>query len=110
MTTFGPEIIWDTTRYHNWPESEYHGLEGVERFFTEWLEVWDDYEARVEDIIPTRDGRVVVLFSHRGKGRTSGLRMEDSPAQVITVRDGRIIHIAAYDSRAEALATAGLAE
>ena len=110
MATFSPEIIWDTTGYHDWPESGYHGLEGVERFFTEWLAVWDDYQAGVEDIIPAPDGRVVVLFWHRGKGRSSGLRMEDSAAQVITVRDGRVIRIANYESRAEALSTAGLAE
>lgn len=108
MAAFDPEIIWDTSGYHDWPESNYHGLEGVERFVTEWLAVWDDYEAAVEAILPAPDGRVVVLFWHRGKGRGSGLPMEVSAAQVITVRDGKTTRIDNYEDRAEALAAAGL--
>jgi ketosteroid isomerase-like protein len=64
-----PEVVWDTSHFHDWPESAYHGIEGVERFLTEWLEVWADYEVEVEDIIAAPDGRVVSLLLQRGRGR-----------------------------------------
>ena len=71
FSTFDPEVVWDTSQFHNWPESSYYGIEGVQRFLTEWLEVWDDYEVGVEEIVQAPDGRVVTLHWHRGVGRDS---------------------------------------
>ena len=42
LSFFDPDVVWDTSRYRDWPEASYAGLEGVERFLTEWLEVWDE--------------------------------------------------------------------
>ena len=39
------EIVWDLTHFRDWPDRTYRGAEGVRRFLTEWLEIWDDYEA-----------------------------------------------------------------
>jgi ketosteroid isomerase-like protein len=108
--TCDPDIVWDTSHYPDWPESAYQGIEGVERFLTEWLEVWDDYEVGIDEIFAAPDGRVVVLFWHRGKGRSSGLAMEWHAAQIITVRDGKVSRIDNYEDRAEALEAAGLSE
>lgn len=105
---FHPEIVWDTSHFRDWPESAYHGIEGVERFLTEWLDVWDHYEVGVDDIIPAPDGRVVTLLWHRGKGRSSGLAMDMKMAQIATVRDGKITQLDNYDDRAEALKAAGV--
>ena len=52
-----PQVVWDTSHFRDWPESSYHGIEGVERFLTEWLEVWGDYEAGVDQILSAPDGR-----------------------------------------------------
>ena len=46
----------------------------------------------------------------RGKGRESGLPMSMEWAQVISVRDGKITRVDAYDNRQEALEAAGLSE
>jgi ketosteroid isomerase-like protein len=108
--TFDPEVVWDTSHYHEWPESAYEGMEGVKRFLTDWLAVWDDYEVGLEKILPAPDGRVVVLFWHRGKGRASGLAMEMAAAQIITVRNGKQTHIDNYEDRTEALEAVGLRE
>ena len=108
--TFDPEIVWDTSHFRDWPESAYYGIEGVERFLSEWLDVWDDYEAGFEEILAAPDGRVVSLVWHRGKGRNSGLPMEMEMAQIATVRDGKVTRLDNYDDRAEALEAAGLTE
>lgn len=110
FNTYDPDIVWDTTHYRDWPESSYEGIEGVERFLTEWLAVWDDYEVGIDEIFPAPDQRVVVLFWHRGRGRASGLAMEWHAAQIITVRDGKLIRIDNYEDRAEALEVVGLRE
>jgi ketosteroid isomerase-like protein len=107
---FDEEAVWDMSSYPDWPESAYHGREGVERFLKEWLEVWDDYEMGIEDVILAPDGRVVTLFWQRGKGRDSGLPMELQTAQIATVRDGKVTRLDNYLDRAEALQVVGLSE
>lgn len=105
-----PEVVWDTTHYRDWPESGYRGIEGFERFLSEWLVVWEDYEIGVDELLTAPNGRVVTLFWHRGKGRRSGLAMEEELLQIATVRDGKITYIDIYDDRAEGLRAAGLSE
>jgi ketosteroid isomerase-like protein len=78
----------------------------VERFLSEWLDVWDDYEVGVEDVLAAPDGRVISLIWHRGKG----LAMEMEMAQIASLRDGKITRLDNYDDRAEALEAAGLRE
>ena len=105
---FDDGIVWDTSQYRDWPESAYHAKEGVERFLTEWLEVWDQYEIAVDEIIAAPDGRVVSLITQRGVGRDSGLPLHMESAQITTVRDGKVTRIDNYDDRSEASEAAGL--
>lgn len=43
---FDPEIVWDTSASGMPSAGIYHGLEGVRRFWCDWLEPWGDYETR----------------------------------------------------------------
>lgn len=107
---FDPEIVWDLTHFREWPDRTYRGIEGVRRFLREWLEVWDAYEVGIDETVAAPDGRVVVLAWQRGKGRHSGLPMEMEWAQIVTVRDGKVMRVENYASRDEALEAAGLPE
>jgi uncharacterized protein len=107
---FDPNVVWDTSHFHDWPESTYHGIEGIERFLSEWRDVWDGLEVDVEDVRAVPDGRVVSLILQRGKGRSSGLAMEMEMAQVATLRNGKVTRLDNYEDRAEALAAVGLPE
>ena len=107
---FDPDVVWDTSHFHDWPESTYQGSEGVERFLREWLEVWDDYEIEVEEVRAASDERVVSLILQRGTGRSSGLAMKMEMAQITTLRNGKITLLDNYENRAEALEAAGLSE
>jgi ketosteroid isomerase-like protein len=107
---FDPDVVWDTSHFHDWPGSTYHGIEGVERFLSEWRDVWDGLEVDVEDVRAAADGRVVSLVLQRGKGRGSGLAMEMEMAQVATLRNGKVTRLDNYEDRAEALEAAGLPE
>ena len=104
------DLIFGTTHIRDWPEREYKGHNGLRRFMTEWLEVWDGFEVGVDELIPAPDGRVVSLFWQRGKGRQSGLSMDVEWAMVTATRGDRLVRIEVYDDRAEALKAVGLEE
>jgi ketosteroid isomerase-like protein len=110
FSNLDPDVVWDTSHFRDWPESSYYGIEGLRRFLTEWLEVWDEYEVGIEEILVAPDGRVVTLHWHRGKGRDSGAPMYMEMAQVATVRDGKVTRIENWDDRDEALRLVGLRE
>jgi ketosteroid isomerase-like protein len=104
------DVVFDTAHMREWPEPEYVGHAGVRRFLAEWLEVWEDFEVGVDEIIVAPDGRVVVLYWQRGKGRQSGLAMHVKWAQIETIRDSKMLRVDNYDSRGEALKVVGLQE
>jgi len=108
--TFDPEIVWDTSHFRDWPESAYHGPEGVEQFLTEWLDVWDDYEVSIQQIRAAPDDRVVSVLRHRGRGRESGVPMDIPMAQVATVRSGKVTRLDNYDDPRQAFEAVGLSE
>jgi ketosteroid isomerase-like protein len=105
-----PEVVWDVSHFRDWPEPAYLGIDGVKRFITEWLEVWDDYEVGVDETLAAPDGRVISLAWQRGKGRQSGLEMDVESALIFTLRDGKVTRIENYDNRETALEAAGLRE
>jgi ketosteroid isomerase-like protein len=107
---FDPDVVYDLTHFREWPDHTYRGTEGVRRFLTQWLEVWEHWEAGVDEILAAPDGRVVALTWQRGKGRQSGVPMEFEWALITTVRNGRITRAEGYDDRSEALEAAGLSE
>ena len=89
-------------------ESRYHGIDGIRRFLSEWLEVWGDYEIEIDQVLLAPDGRVVSLIRHHGKGRQSGVPLDLEMAQIATLRDGRFVRFDNYDNRADALKAAGI--
>ena len=107
---FDADAVYDLTHFREWPDHTYRGIDGVRQGLTEWLSVWTEWEAGVDEILVAPDDRVVVLTWQRGKGRDSGLPMSMEWAQVISVRDGKITRVEAYDDRDEALEAAGLRE
>jgi ketosteroid isomerase-like protein len=107
---YADDVVWDLTHFRDWPENTYRGIDGVRRFFAEWLEVWDALEVGVDEIFAAPDGRVLSLAWNRAKGRTSGAPMEFRWGQIATIEDGRICRLDNYDDRDEALAAAGLQE
>ena len=72
-------------------------------FLAQWLAIWNGYEQIVDELIDAGD-RVVGLARQRAKGLESGAPAEMTFAQVVTVRNGRIVRIENYSDQAEALA------
>lgn len=86
----------------------YRGLAGVRDFFRDWLAAWDKYGSTVEEWIDAGDD-VVAVIRIWGRGRASGVPVEERQSHVWTLRDGRLWQLRRYESKADALKAVGLA-
>jgi ketosteroid isomerase-like protein len=111
MALHAEDVVFDMSHLgDDWPERTYTGHLGVQRFVTDWLEVWSEVEIGVDEFVAAPDGRVVVLFWQRALGRRSGLPMEVEWAQIATVRGDKYARLSFYEDRQEALKAVALEE
>jgi uncharacterized protein len=106
---FDPDVVWDTSRSQMPATGIYHGYEGVERFFRDWLGTWTDYEVATREYIDVGNA-VVVVFRQSGTGRGSGVRVERDFFGVYDLRESKVVRFRLYESEEEALEAAGLRE
>jgi ketosteroid isomerase-like protein len=106
---FDPEIVVDLSRNVFNPDV-YRGYEGVRRWVEVVDEMWDEFEAKIEETIDAGD-RVFSAARITGKGRGSGVEVSMRTFGVFTVRNGRLVrYVGGYRDRGEALEAAGLSE
>jgi ketosteroid isomerase-like protein len=106
---FDPEVVWDTSASAMPSGGVYHGHEGVDRFFSDWLATWSDYELETRDYLDAGDA-VVVVFRQAGTGRGSGIRIERDFFGVYDLSDSKVIRFRLFESREQALEAVGLSE
>jgi ketosteroid isomerase-like protein len=90
----------------------YHGLDGMITGWRGWLSAFDSYRVEVDEYRDLGNDHVLVFMKHCGRGKRSGLAAEDlrrDGANVLRIRDGRVVSITLYWDRARALADLGLA-
>ena len=89
------------------------GKEAVGEWFGDWFRQFErDYRFDIEEAREI-GGRVLLVASHHGHGRDSGVPVGERWAYVYTVRDGLITHLEIWsdrDARASALQTLGRLE
>ena len=91
----------------------WHGHEGMREAWRDLLSMWDDLHAVAEGFQQLDDGRMLVLMRNTGRAKSSGLELADvhtRGANVLTLRDDKVVRLVAYFSRDRALADLGLAE
>jgi uncharacterized protein len=104
---FDTNVVWDTSASQLPAAGIYHGHEGIEQFFRDWLGTWTDYEVATRDYIDAGSA-VVVVFRQRGTGRGSGVSVERDFFGVYDLRESKVVRFRMYESRDEALEAAGL--
>jgi ketosteroid isomerase-like protein len=74
---------------------ELRGREAVREFLLEFLETWETFDQRVDDV-NVRGDRLLAVISMRGVGRGSGAEVATAYAHLWTVRGGRGVRVDAY--------------
>ena len=72
-----------------------------------WDGDWDELETVIEEVIDAGD-KVVMAVRYRGRGRASGVEVNDQLFEVHTFRDGQCVRKVDFQERAAALEAAGL--
>ena len=90
-------------------EGPYRGPDGLRAFLADNRESFDLFRLNYEDVRDLGDGRVLAIGTLRIRGKGSGVETDVPSAQVITFRDGRIVHLHDYRDAERALEAAGLA-
>jgi ketosteroid isomerase-like protein len=116
LTKLPSERHWDSDIEWEAPEGVlpdmggvYRGQEAVRGFWREWLAAWELVKFEYE-LVDAGD-RVVALIDQRMHGRSTSIEVPlGKYAQVLTFRDGLIVHWKVYMSQEEALEAVGLSE
>lgn len=87
-----------------------HGHAALQRWLREWYGAWDNIDDDLEELIDAGEHEVISVMTQRGRGRTSGVEVEDRLATLWTIRGGRIVRAVWFPTREEALAAAGVSE
>jgi ketosteroid isomerase-like protein len=109
---YAADVEWRWSREARAPRSgsaTYRGLAEIEAAMREWLSDWGWFHLTAEEFIDAGDHIVVMTKVHArltdGRGE-----VHDRQADVITVRDGKIVRMETFDGRAEALQALRLQE
>lgn len=104
LAHFDPEVVFKRAE-----EAAVRGHDAVKDSWARWEADWEDLETIPEDFIAAGD-RVLVPVLFRGRGRASGIEVEDRFHELVTLRDGKIVHWEEFGDRGRALEAAGLRE
>jgi ketosteroid isomerase-like protein len=88
----------------------FRGRQRFRDYFDTVDEAFDDMRVEVEEINEVGEDRLVVVLRVSGRGKGSGVNVEQHNGQVWTFVDSKIARIDSYMNRAEALEAAGLSE
>jgi uncharacterized protein len=106
---YDPQMAW------GWSD-EFPGLAGVYEDRRDpnprlraWLSEWDHWRAVADDFVEMGD-HVVVLATYTGRGKASGVEIEQEGAHVFELRDGRVVRLEIFANRQRALDSVRAAE
>jgi ketosteroid isomerase-like protein len=107
---YDPEIEWDDVAglWGDWGTRR--GFDDVRNAFFSWFEAFEQVEFALDENIIESGDDVIANLRISGRGRGSGLPVNQRITLIWTVRAGRVTRVRAYRERAEALEAAGLSE
>jgi ketosteroid isomerase-like protein len=108
LDSLDPEVEFDLTGR---PDGKvWHGRDGVLQAMAEWIDTFESWEVKTERYIDAGGDEVVSLWRERGRGKISGLPIEQEGGTVFTVRQGRIVRMVSYLGHERPLEAVGLSE
>ena len=88
----------------------FRGPEAFRGVLSELRESFEELSAEAEEFMEAPGGEVVVVLRIRGRGKGSGIELDNVIAHVWTFRDDQAIRMVAYEEKADALEAVGLSE
>jgi ketosteroid isomerase-like protein len=103
LGVFDAEVEWSPT------EGTFHGPEGVVSSLTEWIEPWEEHHIEAEEFSEVGD-QVLAVIHLTARGLGSGMEIDQRFFQVYAVRNGKIVRMVEFVTRAQALEAVGQRE
>jgi ketosteroid isomerase-like protein len=88
------------------------GVVEMKRIWFDFLRTWEEFHNQADDYVEVDDEHVLALTYFWGRGRGSGLELGKTGttgASLFQIRDGKVVKLRLYASRAHARADVGLA-
>jgi ketosteroid isomerase-like protein len=104
-----PDIVWDMSRVQVPDGSALTGRLGLLEFLDAWRESFASEHIDADEIVDGGD-QVLVTVRHSGRGKVSGIEVDQRYAMLWTLSDGRAVRMEMYLTRDEALEAMGLGE
>jgi ketosteroid isomerase-like protein len=105
---YHPDAVYDCSDRELNPDV-YRGRDEMRRFTKEVDRDWASFHAWVDEIVQVDSERFISLMHSRGRGRASGIEVEESDAATTwTIRDGKVVHAKLFRDRRDAFAEAGI--
>jgi ketosteroid isomerase-like protein len=103
-----PEFEMTTPPELSLEPSTYRGHAGLRRYFDTFYEVMEEISYEPEEFIDAGERVVVVPVRVAVRGRGTGIVADQRVATVWTLRNGKLVRLHAYATKAEALAAVDL--
>lgn len=82
----------------------FHGHEGFMEWISHWNEAWESFEIEVTGIEPIGDSLVVLEAHQAGRGRGSGVPVEQDVIYIYEMSGAQCIQLSVHPDRAAAMA------
>ena len=89
------------------PPVAYHGLEGFDKAWRDWVETFERVHAQLEDMIESED-HLVLLIRQVATTRHDRVEIEQPSAMVFAFESNRVVRVEFHLDRAVALRAAGV--
>jgi ketosteroid isomerase-like protein len=89
-------------------DQDFEGIEGLRTGWRTWLEPWDRYRIKIDEMLDAGGGLILVLVTSTARMRDSEMEVPQSAASMFRVKEGRIVEISFYLDQAQARRDAGL--
>ncbi len=103
-----PDIEWRAVEGALDDVGVFSGRDAMRRYYEEWLEMFDEFRAELEEVIFATGDRVGGVVHTAGRARGSERWVEGRYAVIYTVRDRRIVRGREYATAEQAREAAGL--
>ena len=107
LACFDADVVVDFSRRADGRVGQ--GREYLNQVVASWMGAWEEWEQEIDEV---RDlgSQVYVFATQRGRGKGSGVEIEQCFAILYEVEGGSIINMTYFPHAAEALEAAGLSE